>query len=98
MGFQMNESERKEIDVLKCVANEIRYKILRLLKEEELCVNDIMENLEEDQTLISHHLKRLYNCGLVDKKREGRKIRYSIADEAVFEFMRKVGEISETKC
>ncbi len=96
--MKMNEIEENEIELLKCVGSEIRYRILQLLREEERCVNEIMESLEKEQTLISHHLKSLHKCGLVEKERKGRKIIYSISDPSVLEFMEKVRDISKLKC
>lgn len=94
----MNKIEKNEIELLKCVGNEIRYRILQLLRENERCVSGIMESLDKEQTLISHHLRSLRECGLVEKEREGRKSIYKISDPAVLEFMEKVKELSDAKC
>ncbi|MFP4005580.1 MAG: ArsR/SmtB family transcription factor [Candidatus Hadarchaeia archaeon] len=94
----MNEIEKDEIELLKCVGSEIRYRILQLLKREEKCVSEIMESLDKEQTLISHHLKSLHKCGLVEKERKGRKMIYKISDSSVLEFMENVKELSKLKC
>lgn len=94
----MNKIEKDEIELLKCVGNEIRYKILQLLKEKERCVSDIMKSLDKKQTLISHHLKSLHECGFVKKKKKGRKVIYRISDPIVLEFMEKIRELSKKKC
>ncbi|KXA97446.1 hypothetical protein AKJ37_03000 [candidate division MSBL1 archaeon SCGC-AAA259I09] len=88
----------EEVNLLKCVGSEIRYRILQLLKERERCVGEIMESLNKEQTLISHHLRSLRECGLVEKERKGRKMIYKITDPDVLEFMEKVKELSKTKC
>lgn len=87
-----------EIELLKCVGSEIRYRILQLLEEEERCVSEIMEGLDEKQALISHHLRSLHECGLVEREKDGRKIVYKISDPSVSKFMGKVKKLSETKC
>lgn len=87
-----------EVNLLKCVGSEIRYRILRLLRERERCVSGIMESLDKEQTLISHHLRSLHECGLVEKERKGRKMIYKISDPAVLEFMERVEELSKTRC
>jgi len=94
----MDSSEEDEVELLKCVGSEIRYKILKLLKEDERCVSEIMKSLDKEQTLISHHLKKLRECGLVKKEEEGRKMIYEISDPSVIEFMEKAKELSKTKC
>lgn len=96
--MKMNKTEKDEIELLKCVGNEIRYKILQLLREKERCVSEIMKSLDKKQTLISHHLRSLRECGLVEKERRGRKMIYKISDPAVLEFMEKIKDLSKTKC
>ncbi|KXA89682.1 hypothetical protein AKJ57_04980 [candidate division MSBL1 archaeon SCGC-AAA259A05] len=94
----MDKVEKDEIELLKCVGSEIRYRILQLLREEERCVSEIMESLDKEQTLISHHLRSLHECGLVEKEKKGRKMIYKISDPVVLEFIEKVKELSKTKC
>ncbi len=94
----MDEVEKDEIELLKCVGSENRYRILQLLREKERCVSEIMESLDKEQTLVSHHLRSLHECGLVEKEKSGRKIVYKISDPAVLEFMERVKELSKTKC
>ncbi|MFP4051966.1 MAG: ArsR/SmtB family transcription factor [Thermoplasmata archaeon] len=87
-----------EVNVLKCVANKTRFKILKLLEEREMCVKDIIEELDEEQSLISHHLKGIHECGLIKKRREGRKIVYSLADEDISNFLDDIEELSHRYC
>ncbi|OKY78827.1 MAG: Transcriptional regulator containing HTH domain, ArsR family [Candidatus Methanohalarchaeum thermophilum] len=94
----MEKAREEEIELLKCVGNEIRYRILRLLEENEKYVTEIIESLNEEQTLISHHLWRLHKCGLVEKEKKGRKSYYKITDPSVHEFIEKVKELSQKNC
>ncbi|KXA92817.1 hypothetical protein AKJ65_06990 [candidate division MSBL1 archaeon SCGC-AAA259E19] len=91
-------TEEDEIRVLKCLGNEIRYRILKLLEEEERSVSEITEELEERQTLISHHLRSLQDCGLIEKRREGRKRIYRLADPQISKFLAKVSDLAKDFC
>jgi DNA-binding transcriptional ArsR family regulator len=62
----------------------MRLRILEVLKDGEKPVNDIVELLESSQPNISKHLKALCQDGLVDRRRDGLNICYSIADPMVF--------------
>jgi len=62
----------------------MRLRILEVLKDGEKPVNDIVELLEGSQPNISKHLKALCEDGLLDRRREGLNICYSIADPMVF--------------
>lgn len=94
----MAGDEKAEIKVLKCIGNEIRYKILQLLRERERCVSEIMEELDKEQTLISHHLQSLHECNLVEKEKDGRKMIYRIRDPSILDFMKQVENLSKRFC
>ena len=87
-----------EVRVLKCIANDIRFNILTMLAEEEKCVCELIEELDKEQSLISHHLQSLRECGLIKKRREGRRIMYRLADESLPEFLEDVKELSKNYC
>ena len=79
------------INLLKCICDETRFEILELLqKNKELCVNDIVEELEKDQPLISHHLKTLKKCGIVKSRDQGKKSMYAISNNQLSELISNV--------
>ncbi len=94
----MEGNVEDEIRLLKCVGNEIRYKILKLLENEEKCVSDIMAELEEEQSLVSHHLKALLKCKLISRRREGRNIIYSLSTPEIPEFLEEIRKLSVDTC
>ncbi|MGZ4866587.1 MAG: ArsR/SmtB family transcription factor [Candidatus Angelobacter sp.] len=62
----------------------MRLRILQALEDGEKPVSDIVELLEASQPNISKHLKALCQEGLVNRRRDGLNICYSIADPMVF--------------
>jgi ArsR family transcriptional regulator, arsenate/arsenite/antimonite-responsive transcriptional repressor len=58
--------------VLRALADPLRWHIVQLLAREQLCVCHLTEELEVGQPLVSHHLKVLREAGLV----EGERFRY----------------------
>ena len=60
-----------------------RIRILYLLFESELCVNDIAQLLGMTQSSVSHQLRILKSAKLVKFKRDGKQMIYSLADEHV---------------
>ncbi len=52
-------------DVLPVVADPMRWRILTLLADAELCTTHLQDLLGAKQTLVSHHLKALREAGLV---------------------------------
>ena len=68
----------KAAEFLKVVAEENRLKILCILRTGEKCVCDIWQFLDLPQNLTSHHLKVLKDFGLVEDRKEGLRVYYSI--------------------
>ena len=73
-AFEFQELSR----LLKVLAEENRLRILCLLKNEELCVCEIFENLELSQNLVSSHLKVLKGLELITLRQDKQKNYYSI--------------------
>lgn len=68
---------------LSLAGNEVRLKILFLLKEEgELCPCDISDILAMTIPAISQHLRKLKEGGLVTTKKTGQTIFYALTSEA----------------
>lgn len=68
-------------------ADGTRIKILSALSIQPLCVNDLSEILNINQTTISHQLKTLKEQGLVDFRREGKVLVYRVASQSVNDIM-----------
>ncbi len=69
---------RQTAEFLKIIAETNRLKILCLLKKREMCVCEIWQYLNLPQNLVSHHLKILKKIKLMNSKKIGTKIIYSI--------------------
>lgn len=78
---------RKASDFLKALAHENRLVILCLLSERERSVTELEELLALSQATVSQQLARLRYEGLVDTRRDGRQIYYSLPDEATKRFI-----------
>lgn len=75
-------NDRETVRLCKALADENRLKILRLLKSGELCACHLLEKLHITQPTLSHHMKLLCDCGLVNYRKEGRWMHYSAASDA----------------
>jgi ArsR family transcriptional regulator len=60
------------------LSDPLRIKVVELLQQRELCVCDLCEVLEVNQSKLSFHLKTLKEVGLVNSRQEGRWIYYSL--------------------
>lgn len=72
-------------DLFKVFSDSTRIRILYLLFEyKEKSVNEIAEQLQMNQSAISHQLKILKTNKLIKNRREGKTIYYSIIDDHVY--------------
>ena len=67
----------KFIKMFKALSDETRLRIYLLLLKGELCVCELVNVLNMEQSRISHSLRILKEAGLVNSKREGTWIIYS---------------------
>ena len=72
------------------ISPKIRVSILELLKNKPMSVNEIASALKEEQSKISHNLKRLTDCHLLDVRQEGKKRIYSLNKETMLPLMKLV--------
>lgn len=76
---------KKEIELFKALGDETRLKILDMLSCGELCACEILEGLHLTQPTISHHMKVLQEVGLVNARKNGKWMHYSINKATVDE-------------
>lgn len=77
------EQARKASELLKSLSHETRLMILCILSEGEKSVSELEEILSMPQAAVSQQLARLRLDGLVQTRREGRMIYYSILNQEV---------------
>lgn len=70
-------------ELYKIFGDSTRIKILYVLFEAEMCVNDIAQVLSMNVSAISHQLRVLKQAGLVKFRRDGKTVFYSLADDHV---------------
>ena len=76
------EKVKKFCELLRCLSNPIRLKLLFLLKRPH-CVCVLASVLNTDITLISHHLAKLKECNLVRVSPQARARIYEVNHEAL---------------
>lgn len=82
--YSMTEDELSDLaELFKIFGDSTRIKILYDLFEREKGVTEICEDLEMNQSAISHQLKILKTSKLICARREGKAMIYSLADDHV---------------
>lgn len=71
-------------NIFKALSDETRLKIIDMLKDgEEKCACDLLENFKITQPTLSYHMKMLGDCTLVNARRDGAWMRYTLNKETI---------------
>jgi ArsR family transcriptional regulator, zinc-responsive transcriptional repressor len=82
----------KMADILKSIAHPVRLKIIEVLKDHDaLSVSEIMEKVEVEQSLLSHHLIKLKDKQILNAKRTGKNIHYSLHEKKITDIFECIG-------
>ena len=62
----------------KALADPLRLKVIELLRDRELCVCELCQQLDVSQSKLSFHLKNLKEANLLRSRQQGRWMYYSL--------------------
>lgn len=74
----MDKNYKEYALMMKALGDESRVKIFDMLSGGELCACKILEEFNITQPTLSYHMKILCDCGLVNSRRDGIWMKYSI--------------------
>ncbi|HIJ80120.1 MAG TPA: winged helix-turn-helix transcriptional regulator [Desulfuromonadales bacterium] len=78
MDFDKNKELREEAEVFKALGHPVRLKIVAGLCTRECNVKHIWECLGMPQATVSQHLALLKRKGIIEGKRDGVEVHYSV--------------------
>lgn len=84
---QMRDAARQATNILRLLANEDRLLLLCQLTHGERSVSELEEALDIRQPTLSQQLGVLRNEGLVNTRRDGKRMFYSVADPNVLQLL-----------
>ena len=76
----------KQAEVAAALAHPVRVAILDFLKEGEQCVCDIADYVGSERSNVSRHLAVMVNAGVLEYRKEGLKVIYSLKCPCIQEF------------
>ena len=72
--------------ICKALGDANRLEILKMLSDGEKCGCKLLERFEITQPTLSHHMKILMECGLVNARKDGKWQHYSLNCETLTQF------------
>ena len=93
----MDNKYAQNVNLFKALADKNRLMIVDMLSCGELCACDILEKFNITQPTLSHHMKILCECGLVNSRKDGKWMYYSLSSGKVQDFKDFVCSITTHK-
>ncbi|HEX4944013.1 MAG TPA: metalloregulator ArsR/SmtB family transcription factor [Usitatibacteraceae bacterium] len=87
------EDIRQASEALKAMAHPLRLKILCLVGQGELMVQEIVEAVGTSQSNISQHLSVMRERGLLSSRKEANKVFYRIEDPRILKMIAMMREV-----
>lgn len=68
----------------RVIGEPMRIRLLDTLRDGEMTVSELVDTLGATQQNVSKHLGVLHQAGIVNRRKDGTFVRYSIGDETIF--------------
>jgi ArsR family transcriptional regulator len=78
---------------LKAIAHPLRLKILCILGDSEVCVQDIVDAVGTSQSNISQHLAILRDKGVLQTRKDANRVFYRIGDQRTLQLIALMREV-----
>ena len=86
-------NEQDIVCIFKALSDENRIRILKMLHSGEKCACKLLEEMHITQPTLSHHMKILCDCGLVNVRKDGKWNHYSLNCDTLREFQDFIGSL-----
>jgi ArsR family transcriptional regulator len=78
---------------LKAISHPLRLKILCVVADEEVCVQDIVDAVGTSQSNISQHLAILRDKGVLNTRKDANRVYYRVADPRTLQLIVLMREV-----
>jgi len=76
----------KQAQIAKAIAHPLRIAVLDFLKAGPQCVCDIAQHLGSERSNVSRHLSVMTNAGILEPRKEGLKVIYTLKTPCILDF------------
>lgn len=90
MDLQTKKLYKLKAEIIAAAGHPIRLAIIDFLKNGEQCVCDIVKNVDAQRSNVSRHLALLLKAGLLEQRKEGLKMIYSLKTPCILNFLKCV--------
>ena len=97
VSLTSRESCRRQARILKALANESRLMIIARLNQGECSVGELFSLIGSDQSTVSKHLAVLRAHGIVEDRRQGTTVYYTLLTPCVLSFFSCASQVLEER-
>lgn len=83
--------------IIKALSDINRMLIIDTLTNGEMCACKILADFNIKQPTLSHHMKVLSECGLINSRKEGKWMHYSLNTEKIEKFQNFITNLTSLK-
>lgn len=87
----------RAVSLFHALSDETRLAIFEMLRGGERCVCELQDELGAAQSRLSFHLRVLKDAGLLNDRKEGRWVHYSIDPDALNELASIIGGLKPSR-
>ncbi len=78
---------RSHLKVFKALSDKNRLRIMKMLEARPMCVCEVTAILNLAPSTVSKHLRLLHEAELIEDKKEGKWVNYSLPGKSLFPFV-----------
>jgi ArsR family transcriptional regulator len=94
---QTRELLEMKAEILQAVAHPIRLAVVECLRDGETCVCDLAERVGAGRSNLSRHLAVMSRAGVVQARRDGLRMMYSLRTPCIVKFLTCVTDVLRHK-
>lgn len=94
----MKRSYAEYVPVFKALSDETRLKIIHMITRGEMCACHILDEFSISQSTLSYHMKILTDSGIVNSRRDGAWMKYTLNKERADEILNFIARITDDGC
>lgn len=80
------------------ISNKTRWKIITSLYKTKKTVTEICNDVSEEQSKVSHNLKKMADCSVVFQERKGKYIYYSLNKKTITPLVKHIENHAKNFC
>ena len=81
---------KEKLKIFKALCDETRLRIIEILLQDEKCVCEIVDLLNKTQSTVSIQLNKLQDLGILESRREGKRVYYRIVNPKIKKILSKI--------